>query len=327
MPADSTMAVAMTSSGAMKALILGKFRKICRHDLNQVIRLAVTWSALQIATGSAHALSPDDMTLISQGAERGNDAAQVLLAVAYLNGEEPALGKDPGKAALWFERAALQGNRYAQEKLGDLYEAGIGVKKNLVLAFDWRLKAAEQGSLQAQIKVSAMLQSGEGTPRDEEKAHAWLEHAATEGSAEAQYLLGKTMHGHPDAVKHRAEARTWLEKAARQGYDKAAHLLSLIESIGYAAEEDWHHRMPELTQLAHDGDAEAQYQLAQRYEHGLAGVHKDMTEALHWYRESARNGHPKAPQAIDHLEQAGTARTTEAIPVPTSRNDGAMPIH
>jgi TPR repeat protein len=250
------------------------------------------------------ALSPDELALVAPSAERGSAASQVLLAVAYLNGDG-GLAREPARAAYWFEQAAIQGNAYAEKKLGDLYEQGLGVPANPKLAFDWRLKAANRGIVEAQLKVGKMYQEGAGVAKNIDQAIYWFHRAATEGNGEAQYLLGRLYHYGADVEVDRAAARSWFEKAALQGYEAAIHILNLIESIGYQLDEGWHNRQPGLKTLAEDGDLEAEYQLAQRYERGIGGFRKDAATALDWYRRAAAGGHLMAMRALAQIYSEG----------------------
>ena len=250
------------------------------------------------------ALNADEVAMVAPAAERGSAASQVLLAVAYLHGDG-GLARDPAKAVHWFEQAAIQGNVYAQDRLGDLYEQGLGAPANPKLAFDWRLKAANRGHVQAQVKVGKMYQEGTGVGKDVDQALYWFRRAATEGNAEAQFLLGLLYHHGGDVAVDRTAARSWLERAAQQGYESAVLFLNMIESIGYQIDEGWHQRAPGLQQLANDGDIEAQYQLAQRYERGIGGFKKDATTALGWYQRAASGGHPMAMRALAQIYAEG----------------------
>ena len=260
--------------------------------------------ALTFAAGLTQAASADDITLITKAAARGSAPSQILLAVAYLNGDG-GLPKDPALAARWFEQAAIQGNGYAEEKLGDLYEQGLGVEKNLKLAFDWRVKAANRGNLQVQVKLGKMYRDGAGVAKDAGKSLYWLQRAATEGNAEAQSLLGQIYHYGLGVEPDRSAAKSWFEKAARQGDESAIYFVQLIESIGYQIKEGWYNRLPELHRLANDGDLEVQYLLAQRYEHGVGGVKKNVAVALAWYTRAATGGHRMAMQTLSHIYAAG----------------------
>lgn len=272
------------------------------------MRIKIAWivASIVLALGAdlCLALNPDDLKMITQAAERGSASSQVLLAVAYLDADG-GLTRDPVKAAYWFEQAAIHGNAYAEERLGDLYEQGLGVPANSKLAFDWRMKAANRGVLQAQLKIGKMYQEGVGVGKDIDQAIYWFHRAATEGNAEAQYLLGKIYHYGSDTEVDRAAAHSWFEKAAQQGYEGAIMLLNLIESIGYQIDEGWHNRLPGLRKLADDGDLEAEYQLAQRYEHGIGGVKKDVAMALDLYRRAAAGGHAMAMRTLAKIYAEG----------------------
>ncbi|WP_277870245.1 tetratricopeptide repeat protein, partial [Vibrio breoganii] len=53
------------------------------------------------------------------------------------------------EAVRWYEKAANQGNAFAQGKLGWMYETGTGVIENHKEAVRWYEKAANQGNAQA----------------------------------------------------------------------------------------------------------------------------------------------------------------------------------
>lgn len=262
----------------------------------EIVRLVIPL-ALALCSGWSLALGADELTLIVPAAEFGADASQVLLAIAWLNGDG-GLVRDPVRAAHWFEQAALQGNAYAEERLGDLYEQGLGVPLNLRLAFDWRLKAADRGDVEAQLKVGRMYQQGAGVAKDLDRAIDWYQRAATEGSVEAQHLLAGLHHYGRDVEVEQAATRSWFEEAAQRGYQGVTRLLNLIENFTYRIDEVWHKRLPGLRKLAEDGDVEAEYQLARRYESGRGGVEKDAAAALEWYRRAAAGGHRMAKQVL-----------------------------
>ncbi|MDK9713411.1 MAG: sel1 repeat family protein [Sulfuritalea sp.] len=275
------------------------------------------------------ALSSEDLALVASAAERGSAASQVLLAVACLNGDG-GLARDPARAAYWFEQAAIQGNAYAETRLGDLYEQGLGIPPNAKLAFDWRIKAALRGEVPAQVKVGRMYQEGIGVDKNSDLAAHWFRRAAAEGSTEAHYLLDRINRYGSDAEVENAAARTWFEKAARQGYESAALLLNMIRSIGYQIDESWHNRAPDLKKLAEDGDLEAEYQLARHYESGTGGARKDVAAALGWYRRAAAGGHPMAMTTLEQVYAAsldGLRRDPAASARSTARTNTAPSTH
>ena len=65
----------------------------------------------------------------SRAAGQGDAAAQSALAAMLYNGE--GTKRDLASAAAWYLKAAELGNRDAQFSLGELYEAGEGVDKDV----------------------------------------------------------------------------------------------------------------------------------------------------------------------------------------------------
>lgn len=81
-------------------------------------------------------------------------------------------------AAKHFRFAADRGLPNAQEALGDLYKSGEGVLEDYSEAAKWYRRAAEQGESTAQYKIGRMYESGQGSARDLVQAHKWFNLAA-----------------------------------------------------------------------------------------------------------------------------------------------------
>jgi TPR repeat protein len=256
------------------------------------------------ATGVT-AATAQEAPMIKRLAERGSDGAQVLLAGMYLRGEG-GVARNDQLAAEWFEKAALQGNAYAQLKLGDLYESGQGVEKNAAIAADWREKAANRGNIKAQQLLGQMYLEGNGVPKDPRKAEYWLNRAALEGrDAQAQYLLARMHLDGKAAAPNPALASHLLVQSANQGNEAAVETLHLVQELGYSIEETLHQRPPHLHKLAQDGDVEAQYQLALRLENSRTASADDLREAVSWYERAAAGGHLMAMKSLAHIYQKG----------------------
>ena len=63
--------------------------------------------------------------------------------LVYLAGE--GLEKDPVKAAYWFRKSSDQKLPRAQSMLGTLYEQGLGVAQNYMMAASLYHKASQEG--------------------------------------------------------------------------------------------------------------------------------------------------------------------------------------
>lgn len=76
-------------------------------------------------------------------AARGDAKAQHGMGVLNLYGR--AMAKNPGKAIIWFSRAARRGHAGAEYELGILNAAGVGVGQDLVQAYVWFSLSAANG--------------------------------------------------------------------------------------------------------------------------------------------------------------------------------------
>jgi TPR repeat protein len=87
----------------------------------------------------------------------------VALAADYDKGIEAYESGDFKTALVEWTPLAEQGNAKAQDKLGIMYDKGLGVLENDRTASSWYVKAAEQGDANAQYNLARMYHSGEYT--------------------------------------------------------------------------------------------------------------------------------------------------------------------
>lgn len=74
-----------------------------------------------------------------------------------------------------YQREANQCNPKAQIKLGEFYEKGIGVEKNLTQAFTWYKAAADQNHMTAFAHVARCYSNGIGVEKSLQKAKKYDE--------------------------------------------------------------------------------------------------------------------------------------------------------
>lgn len=93
-------------------------------------------------------------------AKAGEPEAQYYVARIYANGMS-GVTSDHALAASWYQRAAEQNYSAAVQELGYLYEQGLGVKKDQVLALNLQRKAAGLGDeLDYAWKITAAEEEG-----------------------------------------------------------------------------------------------------------------------------------------------------------------------
>jgi enhanced entry protein EnhC len=95
---------------------------------------------------------------------------------------------------------AILGDSFAQFALGQLYQQGIGVDKNIQEAIKYYTQSAAQQDLRAEYNLGLLYLEGETGKPDYQQAFGWLNDAAFKGSADAQYVLGQLAeYGYRDA--------------------------------------------------------------------------------------------------------------------------------
>jgi len=123
-------------------------------------------------------------------ANQGDMWAQSVLALHYIVYEDKP---DFAQAAIWFGKAAEQGDASSQYMLGNLYEAGEGVEQDYSQAFKWYMKAAEQEYVKAFNELGRMYEYGLGVEQSAEGAFKFYSEAVMRGNEDAKKGLDRIL--------------------------------------------------------------------------------------------------------------------------------------
>lgn len=132
---------------------------------------------------SAPAQADIKMDAVKSLAQSGDATAQNHLGVHYSD------LKNYQYAAVWFSRAARQGDAFGQYGLATLYREGLGLPQDYTKAAEWYYKAAMQGDAKAQYHLGTLYYAGAGVQRDVKKAVAWFLKSAEGGDQRAAKYL------------------------------------------------------------------------------------------------------------------------------------------
>lgn len=117
---------------------------------------------------------------LEKAAMGGLAEAQFKLGAAYEN-KLLGLKQDAGNAMKWYLAAAKQGHPRAQHNYARLaYEA-----QDYGTAAEWYRKAADQGHIEAQLWIGNLYNLGQGVSKDLAEAYKWYLLAARMGHADA----------------------------------------------------------------------------------------------------------------------------------------------
>lgn len=129
-------------------------------------------------------------------------------------------------------KLAIKGNAEAQFKIGEMYEAGFGVKKDMAAASSWITKAANQGHETATFKLLYWDLEKKGMHKSNQAGVMQIRSKAREGDPQAEYYLGKMYANGVGMKKDSDEALDWLNKATFAGVLEAeSEMITVREAI------------------------------------------------------------------------------------------------
>jgi TPR repeat protein len=297
--------------------------------------------ALMYATGVGVAKSvAQAFTWTKTAAEKGYVPAQFLLGSAYLGGL--GVPKDEQKALIWFLRSHEHGNEKASLKLARLLAVaqpasafqfameaaekglaeaqcmvaeclamGTGVAADVDQSLHWYERAAELGSAAAQFALGRWCESQDSELDDQSRAAQWYRRAAKAGHPGAQWALdsldlsglGRAADGKGrTGGRERRAPESRLVKYAGGGRAEDAYHLGLIYELGHSVERNAKQARAWLKKAAEQGDARAQFALANSLEQA------DSVQAGNWLRRAAEQGHTQAQVALGEWLLQGVER-------------------
>ncbi len=168
--------------------------------------VAIPGTTLQMeikAVRSGH--DADALSIFKPIAEKGDPKAQYWMADIYENGL--GVKRDMPTSLKWLTKSASQGFMPAQRHLGGLYLRGDKTLQDFGLAQTWLSKAAFAGDNGSQRELGRIYGSGLGVPVDVPKAYAWLENAALGGDDLAQSMRNKILVGMSEAAAAEEQAK------------------------------------------------------------------------------------------------------------------------
>ncbi|WP_144751366.1 MULTISPECIES: tetratricopeptide repeat protein [Bartonella] len=228
-------------------------------------------------------------------AEQNDPFAQTLLARIYIEG--CAVPTDGARAALWFGRAAKQGDPQAQLRYGLMLFDGNFISQNQELGEEFIRKAADAGVKEAYFYYGELLLykasrekqilAGVSTPNREneaiEQALKWFLKGASLGDSEAAFAAAKILSlGTLTRPKDDRNARKLMEVAAQNNHTAAQILLAQWLVQGRGGGTDFQRAFHLLLSNAHNMIAPAQVSLARLYRDGI-GTKGNMITAAAWY--------------------------------------------
>ena len=142
---------------------------------------------VQLKTAVAALKSGSDMAavrLLTPLAAKGDTRAQYWLGDIYENGL--GVKKDVARAIGLFEKAGGKGFRLAQARLGSIFFHGDEIVQDVAKARQWLRRAALAGDSLSALYLGQIYRDGLGIPKDPVESYAWFEVSTLLKNAEAR---------------------------------------------------------------------------------------------------------------------------------------------
>ena len=253
---------------------------------------------------------PIDPALYLPKAMAGDVEAMFVLGAFY---DDKAWNS--ADAQKWLRAAADKGHARAQDRVGQLYALGKGVKQDYKEAQRWFQMAEKSNLPLARYHLGLLEWQGVLGPRSLEKAYGWCEKAgealgdaAGKGDVEAMVALGWMFQEGMGKVQDHAKALGYYQDAAESEYGPAMTQLAIVYRDGKAGDKNPAEATKLLQKAAEVGYAEAQVSFGELFDEytGKKGTGpKDFGRAQQWYQKAAEQGHGRALYRLGLIQLDG----------------------
>lgn len=239
---------------------------------------------------------------------------QYELGNAYEHGL--SVHKDISKAIEHYKIASEQNNYNALARLGHFYKEGVGFPVDYQVAFSYYLKAAEGNNAEALFNIGVLYEKGLGVEQDYKKAIEYYEKAAVLGNVLAQLNLANIYYeGCIDSPDYE-EALRWYRLCAEDDKMEFAQYRAgemLLNGKGCANNPE--KALHYYLKAAENNFMDSCFQSGQLIEKGYGSMPNSEQAYMELYRKGAEANEYKActELAIQLKETADTNRLMELL--------------
>jgi hypothetical protein len=201
-------------------------------------------------------------------------------------------------------------NSVAHAAVAHMYARGVGVPRDLELAFQLFQKAARGDHAPSKSYVGYALLTGRGVQRDVPKARFWLSEAAEAGDMNALLQLARSYRAPFAEEPDPDRAATLYRDAIIKGSVDAQVALGYMQLNGELGETDGNAALERFRAAAASGSTAAQTALGYAHLTGR-GVAQDYRISRQWYERAAEQQHPAALLGLGHLYENGLGVPTD----------------
>jgi TPR repeat protein len=221
-------------------------------------------------------------------------------------GDKALAEKNYSVALQRYEEAAKDANEKVQgtalNRLGELYERGVGVNQDWSRSFDLYQKSAILNNPYGAANLGNALFFALGSDRDLKEALRWAQKGAEGNVPMAINQLGWQYRTGMGVPVDTAEARRRYQRSAElgdaTGESQLGWMYAHVEPVDYQLAMQWYKK------AAAQNDVTSENNIGFLYENGL-GVAQDYSQAASWYQKAAALDYPRAEFHLGNLYALG----------------------
>jgi hypothetical protein len=196
----------------------------------------------------------------------------------------------------------------ALNRLGELYERGLGVDQDWSRSFELYQKAAILQNPYGEANLANSLFFGTGTDRDLKEALRWAIKGAQGDVPMALNQLGWQYRNGMGVLIDTEEARRRYQRSAdlgdATGEGQLGWMYAHVDPIDYQLAMKWY------IKSADQNEPTSENNIGYLYENGF-GVARDYSQAASWYQKAAALNYPRAQYHLGMLYARGEGVTQD----------------
>lgn len=229
-------------------------------------------------------------------AKKGNSILENRIGVMYQDGI--GTNVDFKEAKRWYEKAAKQNYSWGFHNLGQIYYYGNEVIKDYKKAFEFFKKSAELNNDSAQNYLGRMYYHGNYVNKDYKQSIYWYE-KSNNHEPEDLFNLGHMYNKGFGTIQNNNKAFELFKQASEKGHIVAKQAMVSMYINGNGVEQDFIAAMKLLEELAGNGDLTSIHALAIMYH---KGTEKDKIKAKALFDDACKKGYTKSCNKYKDLE-------------------------
>ena len=246
-------------------------------------------------------------------AVNGDSNAQDWIGCYYFYGDE-GFSQSYRNALYWFRLSAEQNDTYGLERLGYMYQYGLGVQKSISNALSCYEKGCNLNDSDSFYRMGVLYYYGKDVAQNYIKSLQYFEKAANQNHSDSMNYIGLQYEFGYGVFQSYEKAKEWYSKSSKLGNSIATCNLAILYEYGRGMSRKNVKKAVQLyRQSAEAGYSRAQYKMGLAYEEAKGDLPQSYVEALKWFELSAKQDNAYSLYKIGYYYEFGMGGLPKSV--------------